>query len=320
LTTQVNFFRVAFLLERMCPLATGLGSTFNETHFSLFKEAIDYITVTKGQYAALDPHNYMRYNNPSSQPYSGSVIGNTSDPAAATTEQFGEFWGELADRFKDNDHVIFELMNEPHDMPTTLVLANNQAAVDAIRKTGATNLILVPGNQWTGGHSWTENWGGDLLPNSDYMYKINDTANNWAIDIHEYLDTDESGSHLECTKSFEDTMGPLTSWLQQHNLSAMVTEFGGSNTTTCYDMLTDALGYMANNTNYIGWSAWAAGPLWGSNSPCCTSSALYGSLEPGSKAGDGGPSLYDTVWLKLILPLLPTTLQGSGPARARRSC
>jgi hypothetical protein len=28
---QVNLFRVAFLLERMCPIATGLGSTFNET-------------------------------------------------------------------------------------------------------------------------------------------------------------------------------------------------------------------------------------------------------------------------------------------------
>lgn len=30
-TNKINLFRVAFLLERMCPLATGLGSTFNET-------------------------------------------------------------------------------------------------------------------------------------------------------------------------------------------------------------------------------------------------------------------------------------------------
>lgn len=28
---KINLFRVAFLMERMCPLATGLGSTFNET-------------------------------------------------------------------------------------------------------------------------------------------------------------------------------------------------------------------------------------------------------------------------------------------------
>jgi endoglucanase len=28
---KVNLFRVAFLLERMCPISTGLGATFNET-------------------------------------------------------------------------------------------------------------------------------------------------------------------------------------------------------------------------------------------------------------------------------------------------
>ena len=30
-TDKINTFRVPFLLERMCPPATGLGSTFNET-------------------------------------------------------------------------------------------------------------------------------------------------------------------------------------------------------------------------------------------------------------------------------------------------
>jgi hypothetical protein len=45
--TKVNLFRVAFLLERMCPPSYGLGAKFNETHFDYFKQAIDYITVTK---------------------------------------------------------------------------------------------------------------------------------------------------------------------------------------------------------------------------------------------------------------------------------
>ena len=44
---------------------------------------------------------------------SGSVIGNSSDPTAATTAQFGAFWGELASRFASNEKVIFGLMNEP---------------------------------------------------------------------------------------------------------------------------------------------------------------------------------------------------------------
>ena len=54
----------------------------------------------------------MRYNDPSAQPMSGSVIGNTSDPTAATTAQFARFWGELAHRFVKNEKVMFGLMNE----------------------------------------------------------------------------------------------------------------------------------------------------------------------------------------------------------------
>jgi endoglucanase len=81
-------------------------------HFSHFADAINYITTTKGAYAILDPHNYMRYNDPSQQPNTGSVIGNSSDSKAATTAQFGAFWGELAGRFVNNSKVIFGLMNE----------------------------------------------------------------------------------------------------------------------------------------------------------------------------------------------------------------
>lgn len=41
----------------MCPLSYGLGAKFNETHFDYFKEAVDYVTKTKGAYCILDPHN-----------------------------------------------------------------------------------------------------------------------------------------------------------------------------------------------------------------------------------------------------------------------
>jgi endoglucanase len=54
----------------------------------------------------------MRYNNPSQQPTTGSIIGDTTDVKAATTAQFAAFWSELAGRFKSNEKVIFGLMNE----------------------------------------------------------------------------------------------------------------------------------------------------------------------------------------------------------------
>lgn len=79
-------------------------------------------------------------------------------------------------------------------------------------------------------------------------------------------------------------------------------------------MLEDMITYMADNEEYIGWTAWAAGPFWGPNSPCCTDSLQWGSLEPGSTAGDGTPGLYDTVWLPVYQPLIPAELQRSGRA------
>ncbi|KAL5328087.1 hypothetical protein ACEPPN_005795 [Leptodophora sp. 'Broadleaf-Isolate-01'] len=314
---KINLFRVAFLLERMCPISYGLGAKFNETHFQEFADAVNYITVTKGAYCILDPHNYMRYNNPSQQPMTGSIIGDTSDVAAATTAQFAAFWGELAARFKSNEKVIFGLMNEPHDMDTNLVLANDQAAINAIRAVGAYQLVLAPGNGWTGGHSWVQAYTGNSPASSEVMYKITDPVNNTAFDIHEYLDTDFSGGHSVCAQPAASNLAGLTTWLQTYGYKAMITEFGAANGTQCSSYLTDMVNYMAANDVYIGWTAWAAGPLWGTYSPCCTDSQQWGSLEPGSLASDGSPGLYQTVWQKLIQPLLPTTLQKTGIANIK---
>ncbi|KAG9239318.1 putative endoglucanase 1 [Amylocarpus encephaloides] len=311
-TNKINLFRVAFLLERMCPLSTGLGATFDETHFRHFAEAVDYITKTKGAYCILDPHNYMRYNNPSQQPMTGSVIGNSSDPTAATTAQFGAFWGELAKRFKDNEKVIFGIMNEPHDMETNLVLANNQAAVDGIRASGAKQMILAPGNSWSGGHSFTQSWAGYSPSSADALVKLKDPLSNTAIDIHEYLDTDYSGSHTVCAQPGPENLADVTAWLKANKLKAMITEFGASNSTQCQPYLEGILKYMADNEEYIGWTAWAAGPFWGPNSACCTDSQQWGSLEPGSKTASGGPGMYESVWMKTIQKFVPKKLVWKG--------
>ncbi|KAH8112633.1 endoglucanase 1 [Phellopilus nigrolimitatus] len=309
---NINFFRVTFLLERMCPLETGLGATFNETHFSEYEAAVNHITVDKGAYALLDPHNYMRYNDPSAQPNSGSVIGNTSDPAAATTEQFQEFWAELASRFVDNPMVVFGINNEPHDMPTQLIFENNQAAINGIRSVGADQLILAPGNGFTGGHSWTQTTGaaGDA-PSSDFMNMLVDPLNNTAIDIHEYLDEDFSGSHANCTQPGPSNLADLTTWLQENNLKAVISEFGGGNNQNCFNFITDMLTFLEANDEYIGWSIWAAGPLWGTGSPCC--GADTGSLEPGQVNDLGQPDAFNTVWAQAIRPNIPfDTLKRSG--------
>jgi endoglucanase len=102
-------------------------------------------------------------------------------------------------------------------MPTSLVLKNDQAAINGIRSAGAKQLILAPGNGYTGGHSWLEPSQGDE-PSGDYMYKLVDPLKNTAIEVHEYLDVDFSGSHAECTQPGPSNLAGLTAWLKKYGL------------------------------------------------------------------------------------------------------
>lgn len=92
----------------------------------------------------------------------------------------------------------------------------------------------------------------------------------------------------------------------------MITEFGGYPNTKCLNMLDELLKYMEANDVWIGWTAWSAGPLWGPNSPCCSSGNKSGSLEPGSLTDTGAPGMYDTVWKTAIQPHVPKSLKRNG--------
>ena len=77
---------------------------------------------------------------------------------------------------KSNDHVIFDLQNEPHDIPASTVFALMQAGVNGVRAAGATSqLILVEGTSWTGAWTWVSSG------NSAVFGAIKDPNNNVAI-------------------------------------------------------------------------------------------------------------------------------------------
>ena len=85
-------------------------------------------------------------------------------------------WQKLATEFRSNDHVIFDLQNEPHDIPAQTVFNLMQAGVNGVRAAGATSqLILVEGTSWTGAWTWTTSG------NSDAFGAIRDPNNNVAI-------------------------------------------------------------------------------------------------------------------------------------------
>ncbi|KAJ7707642.1 glycoside hydrolase family 5 protein [Mycena rosella] len=250
-----NFFRVPFLMERLVPPATGITGPFSSAYLANLTTTINYIT-SKGAFAALDPHNYMIYNN----------------AAITSTSNFQTFWTNLAGQFKNNNNVIFgkylhsasfpqltdpDVMNEPNGIPASTAFALNQAAVNGIRASGATTqLILV--EAWTGGWTWVSSG------NSAVFGAIKDPNNNVAIEMHQYLDSDGSGTNATCVSSTigAERLAAATSWLQANNLKGFLGEIGAGNNAACISAVSGALCSMQQSGVWIGASWWAAGPWW----------------------------------------------------------
>ncbi|KAG9019908.1 hypothetical protein FRB90_000039 [Tulasnella sp. 427] len=246
-----NTFRVPFLVERLSPPANGLTGAFDSTYLNGLKTIVSYITG-KGAYAIIDPHNYLRYN--------GAVVSD------ATT--FATWWTNLANQFKSNPHVIFDLQNEPYGIDASLVYSYMQAAVNAIRSTGATNLIMVEGTSWTGAWSWTSSG------NAAAFASLTDPANNIAIEMHQYLDSDGSGTSPDCVSSTVgvERLTDATNWLTSHGFKGFLGEIGAGSNDTCIAALKGAFSYMQQpGSPWLGVTWWAAGPWWGT---------YYQSMEP----------------------------------------
>jgi endoglucanase len=244
----MNIFRLPFRWER---LQHSAYANLNSTELSRIKSFVDYAS-SKGAAIILDPHNYARYY--------GKIIGSEDLPV----EAFADFWEKLAMQFKNNPSVIFGLMNEPHSMATELWLKGANAAIAAIRSTGAENLILVPGNGWSGAHSWTQNWYG--TPNGTVMLNIVDSLDNYAYEVHQYLDSNSSGTSETCVSvnTGADRLKTFTAWLRTHKKRGFLGEFGVAANETCMEALDKMLKYMNDNNDvWLGWTWWAAGPWWG---------------------------------------------------------
>lgn len=70
-----------------------------------------------------------------------------------------KFWQGVAAKYKDDNHVLFELYNEPHDVPFNVwrnggdsgegyQAVGMQTLYDTVRAAGANNLVLVGGVDW----------------------------------------------------------------------------------------------------------------------------------------------------------------------------
>ncbi|KAJ5767763.1 endo-beta-1-4-glucanase B [Penicillium manginii] len=269
----MNIFRVPFLMERLVP--TTLTSSPNAVYLQSLKSTVEYITST-GAYAIVDPHNFGRYY--------GNIITSTSD--------FAAFWTTVAAEFVSNDKVIFDTNNEFNTEDQTLVLDLNQAAINAIRAAGATSqYIFVEGNSWSGAWTWT-------TVNSN-MVNLTDPQKKIVYEMHQYLDSDGSGTSDTCVSSTigQERVQSATEWLQSNGKLGFLGEFAGGANSVCQSAVTGMLSYMQDNSDvWLGASWWAAGPWW---------STYIFSIEPPSGTA------Y-TYYLNLLSAYFPSNSGSSG--------
>jgi len=240
----MNVFRLPFCWERLQPSAM---STLDKAELARIDKVVQYAT-SFGASVILDPHNFGSYwKNP---------ITTDNDKKA-----FADLWRQLAIQYKNNDKVIFGLMNEPISITGEQWINAANQAIDAIRKTGAHNLILVPGVAWTGAHSWGATSYG--TPNAITTLNVVDSANNYAYEVHQYFDKDSSGSAATCV---DENIGvarivEFEKWLRANHKKAFLGEFGAGGNTTCFAAVSNVLEELRKNSDiWLGWAYWNAGP------------------------------------------------------------
>ena len=248
-----NAVRLPFKWERLQP---RLNRGFDKAERTRLAETVKALRRA-GMTVILDPHNYAYYDKKQL-----GAEGGVPDSA------FADFWRRLAEEYKGDAGVQFGLMNEPHDVPAAQWLASAKAAIAAIRKAGAKNLVLVPGTLWSGAHSWEEEREGGS--NAAVMLGIVDPANNYVYEVHQYLDADFSGTAKTCERA-DDAVKALerfTDWLKRNGQRGFLGEFGGSADPACLDGLARMTALVGReNTVWTGWTYWAAGDWWPADEP-----------------------------------------------------
>ncbi|KAI0010563.1 glycoside hydrolase family 5 protein [Xylariaceae sp. FL0662B] len=263
----MNTFRIPIMMERVIP--DELTGTVNETYVQGLDSIVEYITG-QGAFAVIDPHNFGRYY----------------DTIITDVDGFGAWWSTVAKRYATNENVIFDVNNEFHDEDNTVVANLNQAAIDAIRAAGATSqTIFVEGNSWTGAWHWTSSG------TADGMGQLTDPEDKIVYEMHQYLDSDGSGTSPDCVSGTigAERLADATAWLKANGKKGLIGETAGGANAQCIQAIQGMFSHMQENADvWTGWLWWGGGPWWGDY--------MYG-IEPPSGAAYTGilPSIEEFI-------------------------
>lgn len=224
----------------------------------------------------LDLHNYASYQ--------AQRIGSDAVEASALED----VWLRLAVAFPSENTTALGLMNEPAAMPAAQWIALAQSTVLALRSAGARHWLMVGSGRWSGAHEWNIRFDGTSA--ADAFKHFNDPLKRFAIELHQYADSNHSGTSTDCVtpERVAGVMQSLALWSQANQVRFFMGEFGATSTPACLAYLRALLQPMQDSRAWLGWSYWSAGARWG---------AYPFSIQPGT-----GPEAPQLALLREFLP------------------
>jgi endoglucanase len=248
-----------------------------KAYFDNYQRIVDYATG-KGMKVVIAPWQADADGGIAGPSYRGQLVGSAAVPVAA----FTDFWSKMATIFKSNPNVWYRLITEPHDIGTMQWWTTAQAALSAIRATGSTQRILVPGTDYTAASQWTDDWYDTAQPARSNAYgylnangagkPLADPVGNTVVEVHTYLDPDEGGVSSEITSvtAAREHLAVAVAEARKQGYRLFLGEIGmyeGRLTNDGHraaDAWRDFVNYAnANSDILLGWTWWAAGaPGW----------------------------------------------------------
>jgi endoglucanase len=185
----------------------------DDTNFKNYDKLMKACLDT-GSYCMIDIHNFARWND--------GIIGQ----GGPEDEDFVDIWVQLAKKYADNDKVMFGIVNEPHDLDIVRWAETCQKVVTGIRKAGAeSQIILLPGTNFASAETFVSSGSAELLAD---ISNPDGSKHGLVLDLHKYLDINNSGTHMECTTDNVEGFKTITDWLRKNKRKAIISETGAS--------------------------------------------------------------------------------------------
>ncbi|KAH6654075.1 glycoside hydrolase superfamily [Truncatella angustata] len=222
-----------------------LDGSLNDDNIAKYDQLIQTCLDT-GAYCMIDIHNFARWN--------GGIIGQ----GGPSDDQFVKLWTQLATKYVSSEKVVFELMNEPHDLDINIWTQTCQKVVTAIRNAGATTqMILLPGTNFDSAATLISSGSADSLL---AITNPDGSTDGLILDIHKYLDEDNSGTHEECVTDNVGAFAELAQFLRQNGRQGLISESGASSDASCFTNFCSQNTFINQNSDvFVGFVAWAAG-------------------------------------------------------------